>query len=94
MREYEEAFTITWGQLAWHRSATVQPGDPAQTVGGTLLLLAKLDSGPRNPLVQIDSSVPVCAVFGTAGGTSVTPLATLDANEGWVSSTPDPAPTG
>ncbi|MDH6134573.1 hypothetical protein P3T37_003977 [Kitasatospora sp. MAA4] len=88
------AATLTWGQWAWRHSVTVQPGDPAQTAGGTLLLFSKLDASARNPLVQFDSSTPVCAAFGTAGGTSVAPLATVDANEGWVSSTPSPAPAG
>ncbi|WP_051967362.1 helix-turn-helix domain-containing protein [Kitasatospora mediocidica] len=84
--------TVTWGQWVWRHSVTVNPGDPAQAVGGTVLLFAKLDTGPRNPLVVVDTATPVCVTFGTAGGTSVAPLASVDANQGWVSSSP--APTG
>jgi hypothetical protein len=82
--------TITWGAWAWHRSVTVAPGAPAQGVGGTLLLFNKLDTSLRNPLVTVDTVAPACAVFGTAGGTSVAPLTTVDANQGWTSATSTP----
>ncbi|WP_220140324.1 hypothetical protein [Kitasatospora acidiphila] len=38
--------TITWGEWVWRHPVTVNPGDPAQAVGGTVLLFAKLDTGP------------------------------------------------
>ncbi|WP_101378709.1 helix-turn-helix transcriptional regulator [Streptomyces sp. GP55] len=80
--------TITWGEWVWRHPVTVNPGDPAQAVGGTVLLFAKLDTGPRNPLVVLDTATPTCVSFGTAGGTSVAPLATVDANQGWASTSP------
>jgi hypothetical protein len=83
--------TITWGEWALHRSVTVDPGTPTQGAGGTLLLLDKLDTSLRDPLVEVDTATPVCAAFGTADGTSVAPLTTVDANQGWVSATPSPA---
>jgi hypothetical protein len=86
------AITLTWGQWAWQRSVTVHPGDPAQAAGGTVLLFTKLDTSPRNPFVVIDTATPTCVAFGTASGTSVAPLATVDANLGWESTSP--APTG
>jgi hypothetical protein len=89
-RAAEVPTTITWGEWAWQHPVTVNPGDPAQAVGGTVLLFAKLDTSPRNPLVVIDTASPTCVSFGTASGTSVAPLATVDANQGWASSSPDP----
>ncbi|WP_052441733.1 helix-turn-helix domain-containing protein [Streptacidiphilus anmyonensis] len=83
--------TITWGPWSWRQPVAVHPGDPAQAVGGTVLLFSKLDTSARNPLVVVDTTSPLCVSFGTAGGTSVAPLATVDANQGWVSSSPDPA---
>ena len=85
------ATTITWGEWAWHRSVTVDPGTPVQGAGGTLLLLDKLDTSLRDPLVTVDTATPICAAFGTADGTSVAPFTTVDANQGWVSATPSPA---
>lgn len=67
---------------------TVQSGAPAQAAGGTLLLFTELDTGLRDPLVTIDTADPVCAAFGTAGPTSVAPLATVDANQGWTGAEP------
>ncbi|MGF1425658.1 helix-turn-helix domain-containing protein [Kitasatospora sp. LaBMicrA B282] len=84
--------SITWGAWAWHRSVTVHPGAPAQATGGTLLVFDKLDASARDPLVLVDTSAPTCAAFGTAGGTSVAPLATVDANLGWVDAPPAPTP--
>ncbi|MFC3584771.1 helix-turn-helix domain-containing protein [Streptantibioticus rubrisoli] len=85
--------TITWGAWAWHRSVAVAPGAPAQGVGGTLLLFNKLDTSLRDPLVTVDTVTPACAVFGTAGGTSVAPLTTVDANQGWTSASSAPPVT-
>lgn len=75
--------TITWGAWRWHQSVSVEPGDPTQGSGGTLLLFNKLDTSLRNPIVTVDTPTPTCAAFGTAGGTAVAPLATVDANQGW-----------
>ncbi len=75
--------TLTWGAWRWRHPVTVQPGTPERTTGGTLLLYAKLDTSLRDPLVTLDTPDPVCAAFGTAGPTSVAPLSTVDANQGW-----------
>ncbi|MFF0413395.1 hypothetical protein ACFYUY_23525 [Kitasatospora sp. NPDC004745] len=91
-RSADVATTVTWGVWAWHHDVTVTPGVPAQGLGGTLLLFDKLDTNVRNPLVEVDTAVPTCAAFGTAGGTSVAPLAVVDADQGWVGVTASPAP--
>ncbi|MFE6051370.1 helix-turn-helix domain-containing protein [Kitasatospora sp. NPDC056446] len=80
--------TLTWGAWRWQHPVTVQPGAPAQTAGGTLLLFTKLDTSLRDPLVTVDTATPVCAAFGTAGPTSVAPLVTVDANQGWTGTEP------
>ncbi|RKT19320.1 helix-turn-helix protein [Streptomyces sp. 1114.5] len=80
--------TLTWGAWRWQHPVTVQPGTPAQTTGGTLLLYTKLDTSLRDPLVTVDTADPVCAAFGTAGPTSVAPLTTVDANQGWTGAEP------
>ncbi|MGC0417167.1 helix-turn-helix domain-containing protein [Embleya sp. AB8] len=86
--------TITWGAWQWHQTVNVAPGDPTQSSGGALLLFNKLDTNIRNPLITIDTTAPTCVAFGTAGGTSVAPQTTIDANQGWVGITPSPAPDG
>ncbi|SDS59805.1 Helix-turn-helix domain-containing protein [Streptomyces sp. TLI_053] len=80
--------TLTWGAWRWRHAVTVQPGTPERTTGGTLLLYAKLDTSLRDPLVTVDTPDPVCAAFGTAGPTSVAPLSTVDANQGWTGAEP------
>lgn len=82
--------TITWGAWRWRKSVSVEPGDPTRDSGGTLLLFNKLDTSLRNPIVTVETAAPTCASFGTAGGTAVAPLTTIDANEGW---TPVTTPT-
>ncbi|AUG82041.1 hypothetical protein CFP65_7461 [Kitasatospora sp. MMS16-BH015] len=82
------AVTLTWGAWRWQQPVTVQPGVPARTTGGTLLLYTKLDTSLRDPLVTVDTTDPVCAAFGTAGPTSVAPLSTVDANQGWTGAEP------
>ncbi|MFJ8622782.1 helix-turn-helix domain-containing protein [Kitasatospora sp. NPDC093550] len=84
----DTAVTLTWGAWRWQHPVTVQPGTPAQTTGGTLLLYTKLDTSLRDPLVTVDTADPVCAAFGTAGPTSVAPLSTVDANQGWTGAEP------
>ncbi|MFJ8477317.1 hypothetical protein [Kitasatospora sp. NPDC094011] len=91
-RSTSTATTLTWGAWAWHHDVTLTPGIPAHGLGGTLLLFDKLDTDTRNPLVEIDTTVPTCAAFGTAGTTSVAPLVTVDAAPGWVAVTPSPVP--
>ncbi|MFB7379170.1 hypothetical protein ACFC6U_27805 [Kitasatospora purpeofusca] len=80
--------TLTWGAWRWRHPVTVQPGTPERTTGGTLLLYVKLDTSLRDPLVTLDTPDPVCAAFGTAGPTSVAPLSTVDANQGWTGAEP------
>ncbi|MFJ8470330.1 helix-turn-helix domain-containing protein [Kitasatospora sp. NPDC094011] len=80
--------TLVWGSWRWQHPVTVHPGVPAQGVGGTLLLYTKLDAGLRDPLVTVDTAEPVCAAFGTAGPTSVAPVTTVDANQGWTGAEP------
>ncbi|GHF69992.1 hypothetical protein GCM10018790_54880 [Kitasatospora xanthocidica] len=84
----DTAVTLTWGAWRWQHGVTVQPGTPARTTGGTLLLYTKLDTSLRDPLVTVDTADPVCAAFGTAGPTSVAPLTTVDANQGWTGAEP------
>lgn len=82
--------TITWGAWRWHQSVAVEPGDPTRDSGGTLLLFNKLDTSLRDPIVTVETTAPTCAAFGTASGTAVAPLTTVDANQGW---NPIPTPT-
>ncbi|MEV7596026.1 helix-turn-helix transcriptional regulator [Kitasatospora sp. NPDC089797] len=84
----ETAVTLVWGPWRWQHPVTVQPGAPAQAAGGALLLFTKLDTSLRDPLVTVDTADPVCAAFGTAGPTSVAPLTTVDANQGWTGAEP------
>ncbi len=63
--------TLTWGGLHWRGTTTVQPGVLDRGQGGTLLRFIKKDSVRSNPAdwnpgVKLDSSVPLCATFGTA----------------------------
>ena len=82
------AVTLTWGAVRWRGTIPVQPGALADRQGGTLLRFIKKDnlrSNPAdwNPAVNLDSSVPVCAVFGTADTRPLPAPITVVETPGW-----------
>jgi len=72
---------IRWGPKTWVERLTLEPGSVQTGQGGTIIAFAK--GAAETPEVILTSSVPVCAVFGTAETRPLpVPTAKLEA-KGW-----------
>jgi hypothetical protein len=79
----ETAVTLSWGGRTWSGSVEAAPGAVARHLGGTMLKFQKRDAdqGPA-PGVHFASTVPVCAVFGTAPADDTAPAEVIP-TPGW-----------
>jgi transcriptional regulator with XRE-family HTH domain len=79
---------LTWGRKQWQDSVEAMPGAVQRGRGGTLLGFDKTgttddDPPDANPVVVLQTSVPVCAVFGTALTTPPPAPLLYVATSGW-----------
>jgi hypothetical protein len=78
--------TLTWGPWRWEHEISIWPGMVQFGQGGTMLWYSKLYTTGRtgiNPPIYLESSVPVCAYFGTTWDGMPTPVRAINANPGW-----------
>ena len=78
--------TLTWGPWRWEHEISIWPGMVQFGQGGTMLWYSKLYTTGRtgiNPPIYLQSSVPVCAYFGTTVDGMPIPTRAINANPGW-----------